>query len=332
MRCDGSPWSKLGDDGKIVATLSLNDGLFRIPASGGTPVRVSRLVENERAHRWPQVLPGSQAVLLTVVHGSASGVILTYDDANIDVLSINTGVRKTVQHGGFSGRYLPSKHLIYINQNTLFAAPFDLEHLSLKRTPVAVVEDVGSTVQAGGDFGFSQTGTFIYLNGKGLQAGWPISLLDGTSNARTLLTPPGINTGPRFSPDGKRLAFSLGRLGSDIWVKSLDRDTPSRLSFLPGVNSDPVWTPDGNAIVFYSDNPSAPGLYWMRADGSGTSGRLTAGELHEIPYSFSPDGKRLAYQQQGSGGATDIVTAAIETDQGTTEDRESGAVSGNAFQ
>ena len=66
----------------------------------------------------------------------------------------------------------------------------------------------------------------------------------------------------RFSPDGKRLAFSIGTAqGYDIWVKDLDRDTPSRLSFLPGLNDWPVWTPDGKNIVFRSSNPAAPGMY-----------------------------------------------------------------------
>ena len=82
--------------------------------------------------------------------------------------------------------------------------------------------------------------------------------------------------------------------GSDIWVKDLDRDTPSRLSFLPGGNNSPVWTPDGKNIVFLSLNPAAPGLYGIRSDGSGEAKRLTEGKSPENPTSFSPDGKRLA--------------------------------------
>jgi Protein kinase domain/WD40-like Beta Propeller Repeat len=139
--CDapGARGASWGDDGNIIAALGLNDGLSRVSSSGGTPVPVTKLAGNEKAHRWPQVLPGSQTVLFTAVNGSAWGAILTYDDANIDVVTLQTGSRKTIQHGGFSGRYLPSKHLVYINQSTLFAAPFDLAQLTLKHTPLAVV-------------------------------------------------------------------------------------------------------------------------------------------------------------------------------------------------
>jgi Tol biopolymer transport system component len=130
------------------------------------------------------------------------------------------------------------------------------------------------------------------------------------------LHPPlGVYFTPRFSPDGKRLAFSIATgQGEDIWVKDLDRDTPARLSFLPGSNRSPVWTPDGQNIVFQSTNPAVPGLYWIRSDGSGEAQRLTEGKLQEVPYSFSPDGKRLAFSQIGNGGSQDIFTAPIEGD------------------
>src|SRR5678816_2405872 len=87
---------------------------------------------------------------------------------------------------------------------------------------------------------------------------------------------PGSYFTPRFSPDGKRLAFTLGAgSGFDVWVKDLDRDTPSRLTFLTGTNNWPVWTPDGKHIVFKNAGSSAPGLYWVRSDGAGEAVRLS---------------------------------------------------------
>jgi serine/threonine-protein kinase len=202
-----------------------------------------------------------------------------------------------------------------LHQTTLFAVPFDPGRLAATGSPAPILEDVSSTATAGGDFAFAQNGAFVYLSGKGASAGWSISWVDSSGKTQPLHAPPGHYRAPRFSPDGKRLAFAItGSQREDIWVKDLDRDTPSRLSFLPDNNRWPVWTPDGKNIVFESNNQAAPGLYWVRSDGSGGAQRLTDGKLQETPYSFSPDGKRLAFEQDGNGRSQDIFTAVVETD------------------
>jgi len=274
--------------------------------------------QGERTHRWPQVLPGSQAVLFTAHTAGGGG---NYDDANIDVISLKTGERKTVQRGGFSGHYLRtsagSGHLIYMHQSTLFAVPFDVDKLAPAGPAVPVLEDVGSTGLSGGDFTYSLTGSFVYVAGKSGQSGWTISWLDNTGKSQPLHAAPGGYFTPRLSPDGKRLAFTMAAAtSSDIWVKDLTRDTPSRLSFLQGLNRYPVWAPDGNSIVFQSQGGASPGLYRVRSDGAGEAQRLTEGKVEEIPYSFSPDGKRLAFFSAGNAGSMDIFTASMEGDTG----------------
>ncbi len=313
----GASW---GDDGNIIAALNNVGVLSRVPSSGGTPVPVTKLNPGEVTHRWPHVLPGSQAVLFT-----ASANFTIFDDATIEVASIKTGERKTVQRGAFSARYLAGSngtgHLIYLHENTLFAVSFDPGRLALWGVPTAILEDVSNSVGgAGGNFDFagapSGAGTFVYLAGKA-QGDVPIYWLDSAGKTQPLYAPSGHYFTMRFSTDGKRLAFSKPRaLGEDLWVKDLDQDTPSRLSFLDGLNRWPVWTPDGKNIVFKSTNPAGPGLYWIRSDGSGAPQRLTDGKLDESPYSFWPDGKRLAFSSDGFGSNPDIFTAAIEGDQG----------------
>src|SRR5208282_961478 len=90
-----------------------------------------------------------------------------YDDSDIDVVRLRTGERKTVQHRGFSARYLATPweagHLVYLHRGTLFAAPFDLSRLALAGSPVPVLEDAGNSLNGLGDFTFAQTGTFVYL-------------------------------------------------------------------------------------------------------------------------------------------------------------------------
>jgi len=208
------------------------------------------------------------------------------------------------------------KGLSHLHLSTLFAVPFDPGRLALAGAPAPILGDVSRVAISGGEYAFagapSLPGTFVYLARKG-SAGHPISWLDSVGKTEPLHAQVGDYVTPRFSPDGKRLAFSmLNGHGSDIWVKDLDRDAPSRLSFLFGVNRFPVWSHDGKNIVFQSTNPAAPGLYWIRSDGSGEAQRLTDGKLGEFPYAFSLDGKRLVFVQSGNGGNQDIFTAPVE--------------------
>lgn len=313
--CRGASW---GDDGNIIAAFGEGtSGLVRVPSGGGAPVQVTQPNKDkgETAHAWPQVLPGSQAVLFTA-YGSGA-----YDDGEIVVFTFKTGERKTLHSGASFGRYLPSGHLVYMHQNTLWAAPFDLGRLEVTGAPQPVLEEVNSNVSGGGDFDFSQNGTLAYVSSR-MPVPFPYSIwwLESTGQPKALQSPPGLYENPRFSPDGKRLAFELATTSvrADIWVKDLERDTVTRLTNLPGRNNSPLWTPDGKNIVFESWNWAGSGMYWIRADGVGEAQRLTESDLTTIqsPYSFSPDGKRLAYShyKESSDFRAEIWTAPVEGD------------------
>src|SRR5262249_32176852 len=96
--------------------------------------------------------------------------------------------------------------------------------------------------------------------------------------------------------------------------RDLERDTLSRLTHLPGRNNFPLWTPDGKSIVFSSAFQEAPGIYWLRADGSGEAHRLIESKTLIKPSSFSSDGKWLAYVQWKPYGNAAIWSARVEGD------------------
>jgi serine/threonine-protein kinase len=54
----------------------------------------------------------------------------------------------------------------------------------------------------------------------------------------------------------------------------------------------PIWSPDGQYVVFYS---AASGTFQARADGASQPRALMQGKQTQYPWSFTPDGKRLAY-------------------------------------
>jgi serine/threonine-protein kinase len=294
----GASW---GEDGNIILTTGNVFPLSRIPAAGGVMQPLTRLGAGEATHRWPQILSGGDAVLFT-----ASSSATAVDNANVEAISLKTGKVKILQRGGYYGRYLPSGHLVYLHQGVLFGVRFDLGRLEVRGTPVPLLEDVAAnSLTGGGQFDFSSTGTFVYAAGKSAVQTWQITWLDSSGKMQPLILAPGAYANPRFSPDGRKLAF-LGS-DSDIHVHDLERDTTTHLTFLGGL-ALPVWTPDGRDIVF----TTASGLFWIHSDGAGEPQRLLESPNLPRAYSFSPDGRRLAYLETSPETGLDIWTLPVD--------------------
>jgi serine/threonine-protein kinase len=215
------------------------------------------------------------------------------DDAVIEVLSVKTGQTKIVQRGGYFGRYLPTGHLVYLHNGTLFAVPFDGKRLETRGAPTPLLEDAGT-----GGFDFSNTGIFIYSKDKAAAGDYPLDWMDRSGKLEPILPAKSANADPHLSPDGKLLAFAAGAGGRvDVSIYDLARQTTAKLTFT-GDARQPVWAPDGKHIVFDTFGASRV-LWWVRADGAGEPVKLLEGQGTLIPYSISPDGRRVAYTVNG---------------------------------
>ena len=169
----------------------------------------------------------------------------------------------------------------------------------------------GDSNTAGGQFDFSRDDRFVYLSGKSSTGTWEMAWLDSAGKIQPLLAAPGVYYEPRLSPDGKRLAFSSG---TDIEVYDWGRETRTRLTFATqAVNNCPVWTPDGKHIIFVSEGTSGSSVQWVRADGAGAAQLLLQGKNGLSPYSFSPDGKRVAFSEQDAETGWDLWTLPLDT-------------------
>ena len=106
---------------------------------------------------------------------------------------------------------------------------------------------------------------------------------------------------PRYSPDGKRIAFVHDAGGrGQIFVMNADGSEPVNLSNNDFCDRSPVWSPDGTTIACVSDRTGDWDIYAMNADGSGQ--RRVAGNpgLDRAP-DWSPDGRKIAWESHVSG-------------------------------
>jgi Tol biopolymer transport system component len=83
---------------------------------------------------------------------------------------------------------------------------------------------------------------------------------------------------PRWSPDGKTIAYHYEDKTPMIFIMLQDNKTKQLTRGELGGELDPVWSPDGNYIVFAGDYNRGPtNLYLMNSDGSGQRKILSNG-------------------------------------------------------
>jgi len=291
----GASW----DEDSSIIVIDFTKGLLRIPPDGGPPESLAGLANGETTLAFPHILPGGKAILF-----AASTTAINADKGIIEVLTLADRRRKILARGGGTPKYLATSggfgYLVYVTFGTLFAVPFDLNKLETRGTAVPILDDVAHDGPGGaGQFAISGApsghGTLVYRRAGGTASTMTtLQWVYPTGRKEPLLAKPGVYSDPTLSPDGKRVALEVGEGSQDIWVYDPQRDAMTRLTFGVGLSSVPVWSPDGQFVVYAS---AGNGIFQARADGASQPQALTQSKPIQYPWSFTPDGKRLAYME-----------------------------------
>ena len=270
-------------------------GILQVSGTGGLPEVVVELDAGERA-RQPQLLPDEKTVIFTLSRPNG-------DQARVVAQSLETGERRVLVEQGRDARYLPTGHLIYSREGTLFAAPFDMARLEVAGDPVAMVQDVAGLTFGAVQFDVSLTGSLIYVpaTSRALRS---LVWVDREGREEPLDAPQRAYQYLDVSADGERVALDATDQEDDIWIWDIARTTLTQLTFDPDGDGWVLWTPDGRRIVYLSSNI----LYWKAADGTGAAERLAESSTLPFPSAISPDGTRLIFSDVSPDGGYDLMT------------------------
>jgi serine/threonine-protein kinase len=163
------------------------------------------------------------------------------------------------------------------------------------------VEDIAPGMYAGADFDVSSNGTLVFRRKPGGRTS-TMHWMDRSGQATPLLAAPAEYFLPSVSPDGSRLAFSLGETPRVEDFQILDLRSGALVKpVTAGIRAYATWLPpDGRFLV---GNGLSGEIRWMRTDGSDAAGVLLAiKDTVLLPWSFDGRGRRLAFYQRGTSG------------------------------
>jgi len=271
------------------------EGLKIIHSSGGKERTLTQLnFENEELmHSYPDYIPGTNKVLYTRM--SVAGYI------SVNVLDLNTGEDKMLIKNASNPKYFHQGYLLYEYQGSLFANTYNPKQNILDEESLLIIENT----KTNGDYNsmqysIAEDGSLIYLNYQMILSGEVVSV-DMKGKVQVLLKEDNFwITGPKYSPDGRNLAFWMVKDGSSqVWIYNLFREQLSRFTS-EGTNAWPIWMPDGSRIAFPSIRGSSQDLnIYIKYFGTTASSQpLIVGDRTMQPKAWSSDGKILLYHQQ----------------------------------
>ncbi len=287
-------------DGTIVVASPQRRTLFAVPDSGGRLEPLTSQAETgaDTMHLFPEVVPGTDAVLFTIATRDGTEVaVRRRGETNVSVLV-----------DGSQPRVVDSGHLLFVRDGAVWAARFDTRRLALTSEPFTVQTAVRPTGAGGAHYAVGREGSLVYLPARDAAPGRTLRWVRPDGSQEPLGLEPRPYSRATVSPDGTRVAFSMTDVGNqDVWIHDLRRGTTTRVTFDPAVDTAPMWLPDGRALVFRSDRDGG-GLFRAPADGSTEVSLLVPGNgTFLTPYSFTPDGRTLlyshfrTYREQGIG-------------------------------
>jgi eukaryotic-like serine/threonine-protein kinase len=300
---NGASWSSSG-----VIVSSGNFALYTIPETGGAFRQLSK-AEKSRGEIYqdsPVAIDDAKSVIY------ASWPTSSPTSAKIAIASLETGETTVLDLPGLSPLGVVDGTLVYVTAaGTVMAVPIDVAKRRVRGTPVQVASGVSINATTGlARASLSATGTLFFANGTQVSQ---TVLADMRGATQVVLREPREYAFPRYSPDGRQLAMTIGTSEQrDIWLYDVVSGAPTRLTTQGRTNERAEWTPDGKRVLYRTDRDGRSTIWWRPADLSADAQPLLARQDLIFEAVISPDGRNIAYQLDSTGA--DVYYSGLQGD------------------
>ena len=304
----GGSWNQ---DGTIVAALSYNTGISRVPASGGTPTA------RHHGRRRPSIpLIAGPGSCLTASTSSISPLNTMRRPARIPRCSWLRWMAKKTAFccTRLSNAIYASGRLLYQRENSLVAQPFDPSNGKFSGEPQTLSENV--QFDAGlwrMNVSASTDGMMLYASGTA--SGTEIlTWYDRSGKRLGTVGEQGEFYDLDLSPDEKKVVTTeLNTATATIWVHDLSNNLKTRLTFSGGAHLTPLWSPDGKEVAFTSNQQTAISVKTLGSSAPERTLLSSPNPIYQAISDWSHDGRYLMYEQ-GTGMSTDLWVLPLSGD------------------
>ncbi|HEV8200088.1 MAG TPA: protein kinase [Candidatus Polarisedimenticolia bacterium] len=261
LNAAGGTWC---DDGTIYVSGDEGRSLWKVGAAGAGRAERIDLVDPAAQTSYPHCLPGSHALLVTMVatdnparHGEPGRFLqpLTADLMSVGILDLpvrGKGPRALVAHG-YAPQYAASGQIVFARSGTIMAAAFDLGRGALAGPEAAVASGVSmcSIAVPSAQFSLTSAGSLFDVPGVD-QARTRLVWVDRQGRITPTAAAPDLFGSIRLSPDGRRALVEVGGLQDDVYVYDLADGRRTRITSDGKSGRRGLWNPDGRRVIFYS--------------------------------------------------------------------------------